>query len=69
MCGNGFAPFNLRPYGKGGAAICFKCAFATPEAKAQTESAMNAKMDEIETSGFTVLLEPTGPVPLTTGKS
>lgn len=35
----------LRPYGPGGAPICFECAFATPEKKAQTEGAFGALLD------------------------
>jgi len=34
----------LRPYGPGGADICFRCA-NEPERKAQTEAAMRAQMD------------------------
>ena len=32
----------LRPYGPGGAPICFACAQASPERKAETEAAMAA---------------------------
>lgn len=35
----------LRPYGPGGAPICFECAFATPQAESQTKRAFGALLD------------------------
>lgn len=35
----------LRPYGPGGAYVCFACAMETPERKRQTESAFSALLD------------------------
>lgn len=35
----------LRPYGPGGAPICFECATATPEAEARTAAAFGALLD------------------------
>lgn len=37
----------LRPYGPGGKPVCFDCAFATPEAQAQTEGAFDALLDAV----------------------
>jgi hypothetical protein len=33
-----------RPYGKGGAQICFDCAMATPESKAEAERQMAQRL-------------------------
>lgn len=35
----------LRPYGPGGADVCFECATATPEAEAQTAAAFGTLLD------------------------
>ena len=35
----------LRPYGPGGADICFECATATPEAESQTAASFGALLD------------------------
>lgn len=35
----------LRPYGPGGSLICYRCAFATPEAEARTEAAFGALLE------------------------
>lgn len=35
----------LRPYGPGGADICFECATGTPEAEEQTKQAFGALLD------------------------
>jgi len=34
----------LRPYGKNGAQVCFKCAMATPESKAEAERQMSMRL-------------------------
>ena len=49
----------LRPYGPGGADICFECATATPEAKAQTRAAFGALLDA------NTAISPTGVVAIT----
>lgn len=52
----------LRPYGPGGAWVCFPCAFETPERKAQTESAF---ADQLHAAGPVVMIgEETGPRPI-----
>ena len=33
-----------RPYGKGGAQVCFDCAMATPESKAEAERQMGMRL-------------------------
>jgi len=38
----------LRPYGPGGADICFQCAFATPSAEAQTKHSFGAILEATE---------------------
>lgn len=43
----------LRPYGPGGAPICHECAFATPEAKAQTERSFAALLGAAEAASPT----------------
>jgi hypothetical protein len=58
----------LRPYGPGGADICFQCAMATPETEAQTASAFAALLESneaISPTGGTILTSE-GPVPLPT---
>lgn len=52
----------LRPYGPGGAWVCFECAFGTPERKSQTEQAYAAQLDAA--GPLAVIGEPTGPRPL-----
>lgn len=49
----------LRPYGPGGADICFECATATPEADRQTAQAFGALLDA------NAAISPTGGVLLT----
>lgn len=34
-----------RPYGPGGAMVCFACAFSTPERKRETEQAFVTQLD------------------------
>ena len=36
----------LRPYGAGGAWVCFSCAMATPESKAEAERRFMAKFEQ-----------------------
>jgi len=37
----------LRPYGFDGAEVCFDCAMATPESKAEAERRMSARIDAV----------------------
>jgi hypothetical protein len=56
----------LRPYGPGGADICHECAFATPEAKAQTEAAFTSLVEANEAVspvGVAMIGQDSGPVP------
>ena len=43
--GRGKFIVELRPYGPGGAPLCFECATATPEAEAQAAGAFGALLD------------------------
>lgn len=43
----------LRPYGPGGAPICFECATATPEAEAQIKGAFGALLDAAQAASPT----------------
>lgn len=56
----------MRPYGPKGAYVCFDCAMATPERKAQTDKAFG---DQMDAAGDVVVIgEETGPRPLDGGK-
>jgi hypothetical protein len=53
-----FGKRELRPYGPGGAPVCYECAFTTPERTAQTEGAFIAILEAneaISPTGATVL--------------
>lgn len=64
ICFKSSEEVDLRPYGKGGALICFPCAMS-PERKKQTEANMQAQMDAAAAqSNIIVIGEPTGPRPL-----
>lgn len=54
----------LRPYGPGGALICFACMKATPEAEAQAGAAFGALLDagEAMSPTATTMLTNAGPV-------
>ena len=55
----------LRPYGPGGDAICFHCAFATPETEARTKAAFGALLDASHAmSDIAVIGGKKGPEPL-----
>lgn len=56
----------MRPYGPKGAYVCFDCAMATPERKAQTGQAFDAQLDAA--GPVSVIGEETGPRPLDGGK-
>lgn len=57
-----------RPYGPRGEAVCFRCAFETPERKQQTEAAFQSQLDAA--GPIAVIGEEVGPYPLTSeGKS
>ena len=54
----------LRPYGPGGAQVCFQCAMETPERKAQTGRMFGVQLEAAETAGGRVsTLTPQGPEP------
>lgn len=60
-CESGKGPNELRPYGPRGEWVCFRCAFATPEAEEQTKGAFRSQVDA---AGPIVLVgEETGPRP------
>jgi hypothetical protein len=48
---------DLRPYGKGGALICFSCAMGTPESTREAERRFIAQFD----GGKTVVIDSAGP--------
>jgi len=61
-CGTTERDRPLRPYGPRGEWVCFPCAIATPERKAETEAAFDA---QLKAAGPEVVLgESTGPRPL-----
>ncbi len=51
-------PEELRPYGKGGSNICFDCAMATPEAKAEAERQVNRRF---KSAGRVAVIDGLGP--------
>ncbi len=53
---------DLRPYGPGGAFVCYDCATSSPERNRETESQFKKILD-----GGDVLLTEHGPVPLKRG--
>jgi hypothetical protein len=55
---------DLRPYGPGGAWVCFPCAMATPEREHQTEHAFGALLDAADAPTGVALLTDEGPAPV-----
>jgi hypothetical protein len=55
----------LRPYGPGGAWVCYRCAFETPERTEQSEGAFYALLEGASAagSGIAVIGETEGPRP------
>jgi hypothetical protein len=56
----------LRPYGPGGAPICFECATATPEREAQADAAFGALLsanEAVSPVGVAMIGASDGPVP------
>lgn len=56
----------LRPYGPGGADICFECATATPEREAQADAAFKALLtanEAVSPVGVAMIGASDGPVP------
>lgn len=49
---------DLRPYGPRGERVCFKCAFETPERKAQTEASFASQLNA---AGRVAILTDDGP--------
>lgn len=57
-CGRSFAgPDDLRPYGFGGAMVCFDCAYATPERKAEADRRINLALDAVSAGGASYVVE------------
>ena len=59
-------PGNMRPYGPGGAWVCFDCAFETPEREEQAKAAFAALLDAAEAispTGIAMIGLESGPVP------
>lgn len=52
---------DCRPYGEGGALVCFGCAFATPEAEQRTTETFIKALDAC---GLAAVLAEDGPQPL-----
>lgn len=48
ICGqpSGPGPRELRPYGKGGADVCYECVFGSPEREAEAERQINKVLDQ-----------------------
>lgn len=46
----------LRPYGPGGQNICFRCAFATPEAEERTGQNFHTIMDATHAAGLPLII-------------
>lgn len=62
---NGGGPRELRPYGPGGADVCFECALASPEKRRETEREFAAKLNAAEVaSGEGIALLPGDGPPL-----
>jgi hypothetical protein len=56
----------LRPYGPGGAQVCFPCAMETPEREAQAKGAFGSLLDAsdaISPVGVTLIGQASGPQP------
>jgi hypothetical protein len=60
-CKNGTGPDELRPYGPGGAWVCFRCAML-PKNLGTTETQFRSQLDAA--GSVVVIGEPTGPRPL-----
>lgn len=54
----------LRPYGPGGALVCFDCAYATPARAAETGIELQRAMNRIESQGFDIMLTDHGFLPV-----
>lgn len=66
-CCCGRADVELRPYGPGGAWVCFACAMATSDRREETARQFNAKLDAAEKATGVATLTPQGPVPMIIG--
>lgn len=59
-------PADLRPYGPGGAMVCFPCAMATPEREADAKAAFGALLgasEAVSPVGSVIIGQPSGPQP------
>ena len=57
---------DLRPYGPGGAWVCYDCAMATPERESQAQAAFGGLFEAseaISTTGIVAIGEQSGPRP------
>lgn len=52
-----------RPYGPNSAQVCFKCAFATPEAEKETDKNFEVQFMAAAKTGVVVIGEEIGPYP------
>ena len=57
----------LRPYGKGGAPICFPCMKADPAVEREAKRQFNAAMTRAAAESSTVVLTSDGPKPMKEG--
>lgn len=56
--------YELRPYGKNGAMICFDCMIASPERVAEAAKQFSARLDvAAEETGIAIIGGKDGPVP------
>lgn len=54
----------MRPFGPGGAQVCFDCAFATPERQAETERQFDARLNSACEVSDIIELTEDGPRPM-----
>jgi hypothetical protein len=66
---NGMVQVELRPYGPGGAWICYDCAMGSDERKAIAEQNLAARFDAIEQAGKTIMLTEHGIFPFESKES
>jgi hypothetical protein len=62
-CGAPDTEADLRPYGPGGADVCFLCATATPEREAAAKAAFGAILDATSVLGPVAIGTAAGPQP------
>ena len=58
----------LRPYGPGGAPVCFACAMDTPDRKAEAEQEFKSRLRDAASAGEMVMIgTDAGPLPVKIG--